>query len=82
MLHDSEDCPDHAVFSDQSAFHFSGHVKTHNVSIRGSENPHEYATIALIYPKRSRIEAAVASITPEVLIKVGKNWAIDLMCAV
>lgn len=39
MLHD--DFLDRIVFSDESTFHISGHVNTHNVSIWSSENPNE-----------------------------------------
>ena len=33
LFHDDDDILDHIVFSDESTFHLSGHVNTHNVRI-------------------------------------------------
>lgn len=49
LLHD--DLLHHVVFSDESTFHLSGHVNTHNVRIWGSENPHEMVQLQRDSPK-------------------------------
>ena len=38
---DNETFLDNVIFSDESTFHISGKVNTHNCRIWGSENPHE-----------------------------------------
>jgi hypothetical protein len=40
QIQDNERFPDFAIFSDESTFHVSGKVSTHNCRISGSENPH------------------------------------------
>ena len=40
LLHTDDNFVDRVVFSDESTFHLSGHVNTHNMHIWGSANPH------------------------------------------
>lgn len=51
LLHDNEDFLDLVVFSDESTFHLSGQVNTHNVRIWGSENPHMMVQVQRDSPK-------------------------------
>lgn len=51
LFHDDANFMDRVVFSDESTFHLSGHVNTHNVRIWGSENPHEMVQIQRDSPK-------------------------------
>ena len=51
LLHDDEDFLDRVVFSDESTFHLSGNVNTHNVRIWGSANPHEMVQLQRDSPK-------------------------------
>lgn len=51
LFHDDDDLLGHVVFSDESTFHTSGHVNTHNVRIWGSENPHEMVQLQRDSPK-------------------------------
>lgn len=51
LLHDDEDFLDLVVFSDESTFHLSGCVNTHNVRIWGSANPHEMVQLQRDSPK-------------------------------
>ncbi|XP_031330713.1 uncharacterized protein LOC116161496 [Photinus pyralis] len=51
LLHDNEDFLDLVVFSDESTFHLSGRVNTHNVRIWGSENPHMMVQVQRDSPK-------------------------------
>lgn len=51
LRHDDEDFLTRIVFSDESTFHLSGKVNTHNVRIWGSENPHEVVALQRDSPK-------------------------------
>lgn len=51
LFNDDEDFLDHVVFSDESTFHLSGHVNTHNARIWGSKNPHEVVQVQRDSPK-------------------------------
>ncbi|XP_023211332.1 uncharacterized protein LOC111614181 [Centruroides sculpturatus] len=51
LLYDNEDFLDRVVFSDESTFHLSGNVNTHNVPTWGSANPQEMVQLKRDYPK-------------------------------
>jgi hypothetical protein len=51
LLNDNENFLDLVVFSDESIFHLSGQVNTHNVQIRGSENPRMMEQVQRDSPK-------------------------------
>ncbi|KAJ4440044.1 hypothetical protein ANN_08175, partial [Periplaneta americana] len=51
LQQENYDFLDCVVFSDESTFHFSGKVNTHNVRIWESENPHEFVQSERNFPK-------------------------------